>query len=88
VDNECQLTKSPWYLQDGDLLLFKDDREPEVEHVTESETNKNDSHKSAVPPKNRPQEKALKIWTIYDPEYQQELECERGDDKTKVERSE
>jgi hypothetical protein len=83
VDNECHLTKSPWYLQDGDLLLFKDEREPEVEHVTELETNKNDSHKSAAS-KNRPQEKALKIWTIYDPEYQQQLECGQADDKTKV----
>jgi ubiquitin carboxyl-terminal hydrolase 47 len=80
VDNDCQLTKSPWYLQDGDLLLFKDDREPEIENNYDSLA---DGSPKLAPSLNRPQEKALKIWTIYDPEYQQELQRREAEDKQK-----
>lgn len=62
MDDECQLTKIPWYLQDGDLLLWKDDREPEKEAPVGQEG----AAAGYVAPSHRSKESALKIHTIYD----------------------
>mgnify|MGYP006873514883 CR=1 FL=1 len=62
MDDECQLTKMPWYLQDGDLLLWKDDREAEKE-LPVSQDGTAASHVSSS---HRGKETALKIYTIYD----------------------
>lgn len=62
MEDECQLTKMPWYLQDGDLLLWKDDREPEKETPASQEG----GTAGHLPPSNRAKESALKIYTMYD----------------------
>jgi ubiquitin C-terminal hydrolase len=62
VEDECQLTKMPWYLQDGDLLLWKDDREPEKELPVGQEG----ASAGYVAPSHRAKESALKIYTMYD----------------------
>lgn len=60
MDDASGLTTSPWYLQDGDCLLFKDDREAEILSEERAE--------SGGGPGRRNVEKSLQIRTFYDDE--------------------
>lgn len=59
VDDASGLTTSPWYLQDGDCLLFKDDREAEI--LPETSVESSGSSRRVV-------ERSLQIRTFYDEE--------------------
>eukprot|EP01130_Rhizamoeba_saxonica_P011774 TRINITY_DN489_c0_g1_i10.p1 TRINITY_DN489_c0_g1~~TRINITY_DN489_c0_g1_i10.p1 ORF type:complete len:173 (+),score=45.98 TRINITY_DN489_c0_g1_i10:90-608(+) len=75
VNNEVILTKTPWYLVDGELLIFKDSRIPEIlpDGMTENDLKKSSGFGSRG---NR--EVGITINTVYTEEGKKKIDALRG----------
>lgn len=77
--DDLQLTQSPWYLDDGSLLLFKDMSDPEQGNAEASSLGSDGSSQ-------RPQaraEQGVKIYTIYDEKPSEKSDTAESTDKSK-----